>query len=245
LTATLIGVTTSRNSSLYGYPVFVLTEAYANALLDAGAAPVLIPLGLTEPALDELLSRLDGVLFSGGGDVHPERYGGQPHPKVGFVDEDRDRVEAQLMQRVLERDMPFFGICRGLQVVNVALGGSLYEDLEDQYPGALKHDWFEEQPRDYLAHPLQVEADSSLPQILGATALEVNSLHHQGIRRLAVDLRPIAFAPDGLIEGIELPGYPFGLAVQWHPEWMQAHASMRGLFQAFVVAAQGYREAHA
>jgi len=245
LAATLIGITTSRNSSLYGFPVFVLTEAYANALLDAGAAPVLIPLGLSEPALDQLLSRLDGVLFSGGGDVHPGRYGGQPHPKVDFVDEDRDRVEAQLVARVLEREIPFFGICRGLQVINVALGGSLYEDLGEQYPGALKHDQFDDQPRDKLAHPVRVEADSSLAQLLGATSVEVNSLHHQGIRRLASSLRPIAFAPDGVIEGIELLGHPFGLAVQWHPEWLQAHAPMRALFQAFVEAARLYREGHA
>jgi putative glutamine amidotransferase len=243
--ATLIGVTTSRNSSLYGFPAFILTEAYANALLDAGAAPVMIPLGLDEEALDRLLSRLDGVLFSGGGDVHPDRYGGQPHPKVDFVDEDRDRVEALLLNHALARRMPVFGICRGLQVINVALGGTLYEDLGDQYPEALQHDNINDQPRDYLAHPVQIEKDSLLAKIVGTDRLEVNSLHHQGVRLLAPSFCATAFAPDGLIEGAELPEYPFGLAVQWHPEWMQAHQPMRRLFQEFTQAAQRYREANA
>ncbi len=240
----LIGVTTSRNTSLYGFPAFTLTEAYASALLEAGAAPVLIPLGLSEAALELLVSRLDGVLFSGGGDVKPERYGGEPHPRVGFVDEDRDRVEASLLEQTLRRKVPFLGICRGLQVINVALGGTLYEDLGDQYPNALQHDNFDDRPRDYLAHPVKIEGDSQLAKIVGSTSMEVNSLHHQGIRQLASRLRATACSPDGLIEAFELPGYAFGLAVQWHPEWMQEHLSMRQLFLEFTRAAYAYRRAN-
>jgi putative glutamine amidotransferase len=141
--------------------------------------------------------------------------------------------------------MPVFGICRGLQVINVALGGTLYEDLDDQFPNALKHDYYDDQPRDYLAHTIRVETDSRLARILGSSSTEVNSLHHQGIRRLAPSLRASAFAPDGLIEATELLEYPFGLAVQWHPECLQAYAPMRHLFQAFVDAANNYRDGKA
>jgi len=237
LTTAWIGVTTSRYNSQAGYPVFTLAEAYVDALQQAGAMPVMIPLGLPEEGLSELLSRVDGVLFSGGGDVHPERYGSAPHPRVDFVDEDRDRVEALLVNHALKQGLPIFGICRGMQLINVALGGTLYEDLGDQLPGAIQHDHAEEHQRDYLAHSVQVRQGSLLAEVLGSPSTLVNSLHHQGIRQLAASLRASAFAPDGVIEGVELPGYPFGLAVQWHPEWLQAHPLMRRLFQAFVSAA--------
>jgi putative glutamine amidotransferase len=237
LTTAWIGITTSRNDSQAGYPVFTLAEAYVNAILGAGAIPVMIPLGLPEEGLSKLLSRVDGVLFSGGGDVHPERYGSVPHPRVGFVDEDRDRVEALLVNHTLQQGLPIFGICRGLQLINVALGGTLYEDLGDQLPGAIQHNHAKGHPRDYLAHTVQVKEGSLLAGALGSQSTQVNSLHHQGIRQLAASLQASAFAPDGVVEGVELPGYSFGLAVQWHPEWLQAHPAMRRLFQAFVAAA--------
>jgi len=242
--AILIGITTTRGSSLYGLPVFSLTEAYINAVIRTGAVPIQVPLGLPDETLEHLLTRLDGILLSGGGDVRPGRYGGSEHPKVDFVDDDRDRVELLLVEGGLELGIPIFGICRGLQVLNVALGGTLYEDLQDQMPRAIQHDYIDEQPRDYLAHPVHIEAGSRLANILGTNATQVNSLHHQGIRQLATSLTSIACSPDGLVEGVELPGYPFGLAVQWHPEWLQEQAPMRALFQAFVDASSKYREGH-
>jgi putative glutamine amidotransferase len=237
LTSPLIGITTYRILSRYGYPVIGVTEAYNQALSRAGAHPVLVPLGLPDDSLQGLLARLDGILFSGGGDVHPQRYGAQPHPLVDSVDEDRDRVEITLIQEVMARGIPFLGICRGLQVINVALGGSLYEDLLDQHPNALKHDRFPGEARDFLAHPVTINRDSQLLDILGSAEIEVNSLHHQGIRRLSPKLRATAHAPDGVIEAVEAPAHPFGLAVQWHPEWLQAHLAMRALFEKFVQAA--------
>ena len=237
MTTAWIGVTTNRNSSQAGYPVFTLAEAYVESIQQAGAMPVMIPLGLPEEQLSELLSRVDGVLFSGGGDVHPERYGSSPHPLVDFVDEDRDREEALLVNHAVQRGLPVFGICRGLQLINVALGGTLYEDLGAQFPGAIRHDYAEEHQRDYLAHRVEVKQGSLLAEVLGCSSVQVNSLHHQGIRQLAAGLQVSAYAPDGVVEGVELPGYPFGLAVQWHPEWLQAHPPMRRLFQAFVTAA--------
>ena len=232
----LIGVTTWRGTSKSGSPQFFLSQTYTSSLVEAGACPVMIPLDLPEAVLEALLSRLDGLLFSGGGDVHPSRYNSQMHPLVGDVDEDRDRIEIYLVKRALESGLPFLGICRGLQVINVAMGGTLYEDILDQHPHALKHAYYPDWPRDYLAHGVQVESASRLASILDGADFQVNSLHHQGIRQLAPSLQATAHAPDGLIEACELPGHPFGLAVQWHPECLQAHLPMRRLFQAFVGA---------
>ena len=214
-----------------------VTEAYVQAVLMAGANPVLVPLGLPDDRLQGLLARLDGILFSGGGDIHPQRYGAQPHPLVNTVDEDRDRVEIALVRQAVESEKPFLGICRGLQVVNVALGGSLYEDLLEQHPNSLKHDHFPDEARDFLAHSVSIDKGSQLSDILGAAEMDVNSLHHQGIRLLAPPLRAAAHAPDGVIEAVEALVHPFGLAVQWHPEWLQAHLAMRALFERFVRAA--------
>jgi putative glutamine amidotransferase len=237
LTRPLIGITTYRSLSRYSYPVISLTEAYVQALSLAGADPLLVPPGLPDKGMGSLLARLDGILFSGGGDIHPRFYGSQPHPLVTEVDEDRDRVEIALVRQAMQRGTPFLGICRGLQVINVALGGSLYEDLLDQYPNSLKHDSFPEKARDYLAHSVSIDENSQLAEILGTQEVQVNSLHHQGIRKAAPDLRSTAHAPDGVIEAVEAPEHPFGLAVQWHPEWLQAHLVMRSLFERFVQAA--------
>jgi putative glutamine amidotransferase len=237
LSSPLIGITTSRIYNRYGFSQIAVTEAYVKAVSRAGATPLLIPLGLPDAAYRALLDHLDGILFSGGGDVQPERYGGQPHPLVSEMDPDRDRVEISLLQDSLQSGKPFLGICRGLQLINVAMGGSLYEDLQVQYPKAQRHQFFPEKPRSFPAHDVQIEPESRLAGILGTTQTEVNSLHHQGIRQLAAGLWASAYAPDGVIEAFELPDYPFGLAVQWHPEWMQDLGPMRALFQAFTQAA--------
>lgn len=236
----LIGITTYRSLSRLNYPVLSATEAYVQSVSRAGGCPVLIPLGLPDETLTNLVLHLDGVIFSGGGDINPERYGSQAQPWVNSVDEDRDRVEINLFKAVIQCKMPFLGICRGIQLINVAMGGSLYEDLQKQGASSFKHDCFPGEARDYLAHPVRVEAHSRLGQVLGVDQVEVNSLHHQGIRDLAEGLRPSAWAPDGVIEGVEIPGYPFGLGVQWHPEWLQDHLAMRFLFREFVRSASEY-----
>ena len=150
----------------------------------------------------------------------------------------RDAIELPLLRAAVDGDKPLLGICRGFQVMNVALGGTLYTHILDQLPNALQHDWHD-QPRATLAHPVRVEEGTRLAEILGAPMLQVNSLHHQGTKDLAPNLKATAFAPDGLIEGIELPNRKFALAVQWHPEWMMSHEEMRNLFKAFIEAAQG------
>jgi len=237
LSQPVIGVTSYRNLNPLGFSQCSLAEAYIQSLTSAGASPILIPLGLSQPALEAIVTRLDGVLFSGGGDIEPERYGSMPHTKVDGVDVDRDQVEVNLLKNVMSKGMPFMGICRGLQMINVALGGTLYEDLLDQRPDTIQHQFVTGWPRSFLAHSIRIEPKSRLESILSLSETQVNSLHHQGIHNVAPGLKTAATAPDGVIEAIELPDYPFGLAVQWHPEWLQAYPAMQALFRTFVKAA--------
>ena len=246
MTKALIGITTSRTTSEYGYPQFALPETYVQALVLAGANPVLIPSDLPDDVLQGLVQRLDGILFSGGGDIEPQRYRAESHPSLIYVDPDRDSVEFFLLENTLQIRLPFLAICRGIQVLNVSLGGTLYIDVPSQIPDALKHNFNPgEIPLDYLAHEVQVERGSRLNEIVGISTVEVNSTHHQAIKDLAPGLRPVAYAPDGLIEAVELNGYGFGLGLQWHPERLVAQAPMLALFRAFVEAAEGQSETEA
>jgi putative glutamine amidotransferase len=236
--APIIGVTSNLLSAGNGRIASVAVgEAYIQSVLRAGGIPVIIPVGLSEPELRLLLSRLDGILLTGGGDIDPARFDGVPHPRVYDVDPRRDDLEIRLVQQAAERGTPFLGICRGIQAINVALGGSLYTDLADHLPGSLKHDHFPDIPRNFLAHEVAVTPESKLAKILGGSAFQVNSLHHQGVQRLAPGLTASAFAPDRVVEAVELQGHPFGIGVQWHPEWLQELAPQRQLFQALVAAA--------
>jgi putative glutamine amidotransferase len=234
----LIGVTTSRMENKWGFYSHAVAEKYVQSLSDAGGAPVLIPLGLPEAQLNRIFEALDGILFTGGGDIHPRFFGAPLDEQVNMLDEDRDRVELALFQRARQDGLPFFGVCRGLQLVNVGLGGTLYTDILAQKEQADRHSFFPDFPRDLLAHPVSVSPGSRLHAILGSEQVQVNSLHHQGVHKPAPGLQVTALAPDGVIEALELPGNPFGLAVQWHPEWLQAYAPMRALFKAFVQACE-------
>lgn len=238
ITRPLIGLTTYTSKNEYGNPVVALATHYLHAVLQAGGMPVLIPNLLAEAEWRELYEHLDGIIFTGGGDIETGIFNGVDHPKVGGVDPARDTLELPLLRATADDGKPFLGICRGLQVVNVALGGTLFTDIADQLPGAAQHDWHEGFPRTHLAHPVRVEEGSRLAQLLNDPLPGVNSLHHQGIKNLAPGLTASAYAPDGLVEAVELPGHPFGLAVQWHPEWLVEHESARRLFQAFVNAAR-------
>lgn len=238
----LIGLTSEyapQENRIFG--TISVGESYVQAVVNAGGLPVAIPVGLTSDEQDELFSRLDGVLFTGGSDIDPVRFDGLPHPRVYGIDARRDELEMRYVQKAAKEGKPFLGICRGIQSVNVALGGSLYTDLADQMDQSLRHDYYPDIPRDYLAHPVSVASDSRLAQIFGENAFGVNSLHHQGIQRLGNCLRAVAYSPDHLVEAVELPDHPFGVAVQWHPEWLQAYAPQRHLFKAFVEAASNSR----
>ena len=232
----LIGITARHAPTALGLPAVQILRAYVTAIVESGGAPILIPPDLPEDGWRSLFDRLDGILFSGGADIGLEHFDGEPHPTVD-VEAARDAIELPLLRAAVDGDKPFLGICRGLQVMNVALGGTLYTHILDQHPNALQHDQSEGKPRTFLAHSVRVEQGTRLAEILGAPMLQVNSLHHQGIKDLAPILKATAFAPDGLIEGIELPDRKFALAVQWHPEWMTEHEEMRKLFRMFVEGA--------
>ncbi len=235
MTPPFIGITTTHYPQPVPLPGSGVSEAYIRAVHNAGGLPLLIPSGLAVDELETLLTRIDGILFTGGGDIDPEYFNGMPHDRVYNIIRERDETEFALVHLAVEARLPFLGICRGIQVVNVALGGTLYTHIADQLPGALKHDFTR---RKYLAHPVRVEASSNLAAILGAAGIQANSLHHQGLEKVAEGLVSVGWAPDGMVEAVERPGHPFGLAVQWHPEWLQEKKEMRNLFTAFIAAAR-------
>jgi putative glutamine amidotransferase len=234
----IIGLTTSNGENKYGHPIVALMRQYIIAIREAGGVPVLIPSGIDIELIKSLIERVDGILFTGGGDIAIDRFDGEPHLRVEGVDADRDTVEIALVQALAESGKPFFGICRGFQIINVAMGGTLYTHIEDQLPDAIKHDYDSGSQRQFLAHKIRLQKSSSLEDILIESEIAVNSLHHQGAKDLAPTLKQTAFAPDGLVEGLELMGHPFALAVQWHPEWLLDQPVSRRLFRAFVEAAR-------
>jgi len=221
------------------HPRFCTGKRYCHALHLAGAAPVLLPLHDDHAALLEMLSRLDGLLLSGGGDVAPHRFGETEAAPLRSVDPPRDEMELWLVRQAVESDLPMLAICRGMQVLNVALGGTLYQDIKTQLPEALRHDFYAEYPRTHRGHSLDVVPESYLGRILGCDTLDVNSFHHQCLKEVAPALRVTARAPDGVIEGVELPDNRFSIGVQWHPEELvDTDPRMKGLFEALVEAAE-------
>lgn len=234
----VIGITISQSKNADDLPSVMVLQAYVYAVLQAGGAPVLLPPMLAEEGWESVYARLDGILFSGGADLAPDLFNGQPHPRVYGVDPLRDSVELSLFRAAMRDGKPLLGICRGIQLINVALGGGLYTHLADQFPGALNHD-YPGHLRTVLVHEVRLEAGTRLADICGKSLLNVNSLHHQGLKEVAAGLRVAASAPDGLVEAVELSDHPFALAVQWHPEWLTDQQPTRNLFEAFVQAAAG------
>jgi putative glutamine amidotransferase len=243
----LIGIPTQTLQSIAGIPEglpasWVMNQRYYLAVAAAGGVPVMIPLFDEDvETLREIYDRLDGICIPGGVDMDPETFGEERRPECGRIDPPRDRVELQLTRWALDDEKPLLGLCRGLQVLNVALGGTLYQDLAADHPGAMKHDYFPTAgfARDYLSHEVVVTEGSRLAAVLGNRSL-VNSMHHQGIRTLGTGLTAAAVAPDGLIEGVEADA-PFCVGVQWHPETLtEADPRMARLFTEFVQAARSY-----
>lgn len=212
-----------------------MLPAYVEALEDQGAIPLILPLTADRDVLDWALEGCDGLLLTGGQDVDPAHYGEGPDPKLGELAPVRDAQELYLISRALERDLPLFGICRGEQILNVALGGSLYQDLPSQLPQALSHSM--KPPYDRGVHRVSLTPGTPLQRLLGAEQLSVNSRHHQGIKALAPGLEVMAVAEDGLIEAVRVPEKTFAWAVQWHPEHAYAaDGASRAIFGAFVGA---------
>jgi putative glutamine amidotransferase len=211
----------------------------AAAIERAGGLPVLIPSSLQQDTLRAIYERLDAILLPGGADINPVQYKSQAHPKLGVVSDARDAMELSMAKWALADDLPILGICRGIQLLNVAMGGSLVQDIPSTIESQLRHDIEGDEPRNTFLHDVQLETNSRLADILGDTSFTVNSLHHQALREVAQNAKVVAKAPDGIIEAIEVPDKHFVMAVQWHPEdLLDDDSRMENLFKAFVQAAQ-------
>jgi putative glutamine amidotransferase len=217
-----------------------MSQSYIRALLEAGAAPLLIPNIADKAVLRAVYQRLDGLLLPGGGDIDPAHYGEARHVNCNEPSAERDDTELALARWAMEGGMPVLAICRGIQVLNVALGGSLIQDIQSQIAGAQRHDWYPNHPRDRLSHSVAVRPDTRLARIAGTRSLEVNSLHHQSVKDLAPGLVETGRSTDGIIEAVEAPDHAFAVGVQWHPEELVGgDARARRLFAAFVEASTG------
>jgi putative glutamine amidotransferase len=224
-----------------------MSQRYIQTLTAAGALPWMIPLVTDEETLRGIYDALDGVFLPGGADIDPVSYGTTPHPMCDKTDRERDRVELTLGKWAIADGKPVLGVCRGMQLINVVGGGTLYQDLATQFPAGIKHDYFpfggQTYTRDYLAHEIRIVDDSRLARLFGAGTLEVNSMHHQGVRTVGAGLVATAHAPDGLVEALEGTGSAYLLAVQWHPEALtDRDAATRRLFAEFVEAAGEYKQ---
>jgi putative glutamine amidotransferase len=211
-----------------------LREDYVRSVEQAGAVAAVLPPGRAEDA-GAVLDRLDGMVLSGGGDVDPVLYGEAPHPRLGRVERERDEYELALLAEALRRDLPVLAICRGHQVLNVALGGTLLQDIPSVVTGGVDHDPPVRRWR--RVHRIEVVPGSRLHEVLERVTVSVNSFHHQAVGQLGRGLVVSARAEDGLIEGLELPDHRFVLGVQWHPEsFWNRKDSFQALFDAHASA---------
>jgi putative glutamine amidotransferase len=213
-----------------------MLPGYMAGISQAGGIPVIFPFSAEEQELDQLVRMCDGFLFTGGHDVSPEVYGEASLPGLIADCPKRDRMETVVLQKAIDADKPVLGICRGIQLINAALGGTLYQDLPTQHPSDVEH--HQTPPYDKHAHFVSIITDSPLYQCLGTDQLSVNSYHHQAVKRLAPGLSVMAVSHDGLTEALYKPDQCFLWAVQWHPEFSwKTDEHSRKIFRAFVSAA--------
>jgi putative glutamine amidotransferase len=246
----LIGVTTSEvrfAESVHPTPQsdpprreMALGLTYMRAIETAGGLPVVMP-PLELEAIEPLLDRLSGLCLSGGPDLDPETYEERPHPELGPTEPDLDRFELELARQADDRGLPILAICRGMQALNVARGGSLHQHLPDRPGVTIEHR--QRIAGDRTVHRVSVAAGSRLARLMGKHDALVNSFHHQGVHRLGNGLRAVAWSPDGVIEGVEAPARDFALGVQWHAESLVAKREHAALFRGLTDAAMRF-EAH-
>ena len=210
---------------------FTIPAEYVQSILRAGGLPLLLPTAAVE-GVGLWLERIQGLVLIGGGDIDPDTYGAPPHDAIYNIDQDRDRCEFALAEGALGRRMPLLAICRGMQVVNVVLGGTLHRHLPDIYGERVAH---RRPPRETTRHPVEIEGHAHLTRAMGDSRITTVSWHHQAVDRLGEGLRPVAWAEDGVIEAVEMAGNPNLLAVQWHPELSAAEdPAQQGLFNRLV-----------
>ena len=237
----IIGLTPSHNT---GTDDLSLRPTYIRALLAAGALPVILPLFTSKEDLEQLTSLCSGFLFTGGPDPHPFLWGEEIHEKCGVISTPRDQMELALLSGAMKQKKPILGICRGAQIINIGLGGDIYQDIQSQYSSIAPFPIAHSQPAPYQmpVHHVAITPGTRLSCIASnASSISVNSCHHQAIRKVAPSLIAGGAAPDGIIEEIEMPGYPFLMGVQWHPEYLwETDKTSANLFHEFVNACQKY-----
>ncbi len=227
----MIGLTTygKKESSEYTLPA-----CYVDCIRHAGGIPVLLPPG--ESRIEELCECLDGIIMGGGGDIHPDRYGGRNHPSIYKVDEERDDTELRLAQIILKENIPTLAICRGMQVLNIFLGGTLHEHIPDIYGEKVLHRL---PPRETVIHDVEISRGSRLSTIVSTSQMEIVSWHHQAVNEIPREFTVTARAADGVIEAMEIPDHRWLVAVQWHPELSACHDRLQQqLFKAFIEASK-------
>lgn len=204
-----------------------LNLPYVKSVRAAGGIALVIPVTCDEEQIEAVLDHIDGLVMTGGDDVDPQIFGEQPHPRLGAVGPERDRFDIMLIQKALKKGLPIMGICRGEQLLNVAMGGTMIQDIPSQVQGAIKHR--QDGPRNYASHAIKIEKGSLAYKCFGSDSTSVNSFHHQAVAKLAPGLKVTAVAPDGVIEIIEKIGDEKVFGVQFHPEGFVAEGDMRFL----------------
>ena len=239
-----IGITLSEAESVskYRWPMSkgfdYIKKEYYEAILKSGGIPVLLPNVTEKRDIKTYFDSIDGLLVTGGVDIHPRYFGQIPHKKLSRTTEARDNMEIEIIKMAIRRDMPLLGICRGHQVLNVALGGDLYQDLSCVEGKTLKH--ADTNQTGKVFHKVRINKDSLLYKIINKDVIEVNSSHHQVVNSPGRGLNNSAFAPDGIVEGLEFPGKRFVLSVQWHPEGIYSRSHSKKLFDYYVKKASEY-----
>lgn len=220
---------------------YELKVAYAEAVLRAGGLPFVLPYTDDPTAVEAYLDRLSGVIISGGAfDIPPEAYGETAREGMGPLKEGRTAFETALMRAALKRNMPVLGICGGMQLLNVVLGGTLYQDITREVPDARDHE--QKHDRTQPQHPVEVREGSLLAEAVGKGQLMVNSTHHQAVKKLGNQVVSSATSPDGITEAIESSAHVFAVGVQWHPEYMLSNLPVHGgIYKVFIQKARDYR----
>jgi len=238
----IIGIPVGQGTNPRGAKLYTVHQLYLNAIYKSGGIPCPVPLHLDEELYGEIFQRLHGLLLAGGEDIDPRFYGDEPHEGIEKTDPDRDRVELLLAQWAVAEQMPILGICRGHQLLNVALGGELYQDISAEMGVEEVHDMRGkgEGFRQKRPHQVILDPESKIARELGAV-LWVNSLHHQAVATPGRGLKVVGTSPGGVIEAMELEDHPFAVTVQWHPEMLGDDELMTRVFDLFIAEAVRYR----
>lgn len=234
-----IGITCTRMQTSGQRGGSFVTDAYVSAVRHAGGIPILLPIVDEEELNRAWFDRIDGLLLSGGEDIDPRFFNEDPHPQLGQIVPERDRQEIWLSRWAISEDKPLLAICRGIQILNVALGGGMVQDIGSQVVQPIQHS--QKAPFSHASHNIEIESGTKMENIAGGMATYVNSFHHQSVGEVAPGFVVSAWAGDGVTEAIESVDHPFAVGVQWHPEFLvQTEEHAKRLFKAFIESARKF-----